>query len=92
MFVLKYSSRFKKDLKAYKNSRVVLSELKRVLDILVSGQVLPDKYNLHPLTGEFKDCLECHIKPDVLLVYKIEKGELFILLLRIGSHAKIFKG
>jgi mRNA interferase YafQ len=87
MFLLKYSSRFKKDLKQHKHSQVVLDDLERVLDMLARGKKLsPENFN-HRLTGEFKDCFECHIKPDVLLVYKIEKSEITILLLRIGSCA-----
>lgn len=90
MFLLKYSSHFKKDLKRYKNDKKILLELEAFLDILIEGKTIPDKYQQHQLIGEFKDCFECHIKPDVLLVYKIEKEELIILLLRVGSHSNIF--
>ena len=90
MFVLKYSSRFKKDLKLYKNNQAVLIELEKILDALIKGEKLPLKNYNHRLVGEFKDCFECHIKPDILLVYKIEKLEVTILLLRIGSHSEIF--
>lgn len=90
MFSLKYSRRFKKDLKLYKHNRVVLAELEKVLDILVKGEKLPIKNSNHRLIGEFKDCFECHLRPDVLLIYKIEKSEITILLLRIGSHSELF--
>lgn len=90
MFLLKYSSRFKKELKLYKHDKKTLLELERVLDILVRGKSLPDKNKNHPLIGEFKGCFECHIKPDVLLIYKIEKTELIVLLLRAGSHSDLF--
>jgi len=90
MFILKYSSRFKKDLKLYKHNKTVLVELGKVLDILARGASLPVKNVNHCLVGEFKDCFECHIKSDVLLVYRIEKAEITILLLRIGSHSEIF--
>jgi mRNA interferase YafQ len=90
MFSLKYSSRFKKDLKSYEHEKIVLIELEKVLDILVCGGVLPKKNNSHPLIGEFYGCFECHIRPDILLIYKIEKSELMVLLLRIGSHSDIF--
>lgn len=89
MFILKYSNRFKKDLKTYQHDKSVLSELEKVLDILIKGGELPTKNYNHHLTGEFKDCFECHIKPDVLLIYKIEKSEITILLLRIGSHSEL---
>ena len=90
MFVLKFSSRFKKDLKSYKHDKQLLEELETVLNILVKGKDLPIKYHNHPLIGEFKGCFECHIKPDVLLIYKLEKTELTISLLRIGSHSDLF--
>lgn len=90
MFLLKYSSRFKKDLKFYKHDQKTLLELEKVLDILVKGKSLPDKNYNHQLIGEFKGFFECHVKPDVLLIYKIEKLELVILLLRIGSHSDLF--
>jgi len=90
MFTLKYSNRFKKDLKAYKNDKDILLELENILDMLAKGLKIPSKNTIHRLSGEFKDCFECHIKPDVLLIYKIEKLEITILLLRIGSHSKLF--
>ncbi|MFZ4632149.1 MAG: type II toxin-antitoxin system YafQ family toxin [Patescibacteria group bacterium] len=90
MFLLKFSSRFKKDLKPYKRDRVFLIELENVLDILADGRGLPDKYLNHSLIGEFKGCFECHVRPDVLLIYKIEQSELIVLLLRIGSHSNLF--
>jgi len=90
MFSLKYSSRFKKDLKPYQHQDGLLVELGQVLDTLVAGRVLPQKNSNHPLVGEFQGCFECHIKPDVLLIYKIEKAELLVLLLRIGSHSDLF--
>lgn len=90
MFLLKFSSRFKKDLKFYKYDKVFLVELEKVLDILAKGKDLPDKNLNHPLIVEFKGCFECHIKPDILLIYKIEKSELTVLLLRVGSHSNLF--
>lgn len=90
MYLLKYSNRFKKELKPYKNNEKVLAELQLVLDYLVKGLNLSKKYRNHQLVGEFKDCFECHIKPDILLVYKKEKNQLLILLLRINSHSNLF--
>ncbi|MFA6107096.1 MAG: type II toxin-antitoxin system YafQ family toxin [Patescibacteria group bacterium] len=90
MYSLKYTSRFRKNLKRYQHDLKLLSELKKILDILTRGEKLPDKNCSHLLRGEFKDCIECHVRPDVLLIYKIENKELIILLLRIGSHSDLF--
>ncbi len=56
MFLLKYSSRFKKDLKPCRHDKDFLIELEKVLDILAKGRDLPDKNHNHQLIGEFKDC------------------------------------
>ncbi len=90
MFSLKYSRRFKKDLKLYKYDKKVLTELELILDYLVKDINLPKQYKNHKLTGEFKGCFECHVKPDILLVYKVEKSDLLILLLRINTHSNLF--
>jgi len=88
--LLKYSSRFKKDLKSYKHDKSVLDDLEEVLDILLRGNEIPVKNKNHRLSGEFKDCFECHIRPDVILIYKRSENTLYLLLLRIGSHSRIF--
>ena len=91
MYILKYSKSFRKDLKKQAKCNLgTLSELKKVLNLLISEKKLNNKYKNHRLKGQFKNCFECHIKPDVLLIYKIEKKELMILLLRIGSHSDLF--
>ena len=91
MYILKYSKSFKKDLKKYaKHNSEAINELKKVLNLLISGKKLDGKYKNHCLKGQFKNCFECHVKPDVLLIYKIEKQELIIFLLRIGSHSDLF--
>lgn len=90
MYSLKYSNRFKKDLKLYRYNQDMLDELEKILNILIKGGKLPLKNNNHRLIGEFKDCFECHIRSDILLIYKVEKSEIIILLLRIGSHVKLF--
>jgi len=90
MFYLKYSKRFKQDLKYFQHDPDTLLKLKQVLDCLINGKPLSKKNYNHPLSGEFKGCFDCHIRPDVLLIYKKEKEKIFILLLRIGSHSDLF--
>ena len=91
MLIAKYSRRFKKDFKAaVKADALVANELRVVLDILLLGRPLPSEYRLHKLSGEFSGCLECHLRPDLLLIYRINKGELILFLLRLGSHSRIF--
>jgi len=91
MLIAKYSRRFKKDFKAaVKADPSAANELRAVLDILLAGRHLPLKYRQHKLSGEFSECLECHLRPDLLLVYKINRSEPMLFLLRLGSHSQIF--
>lgn len=90
MYSLKYSSHFKKDLKRFKNDKSVLVELALVFDILASSKKIPDKYYNHKLVGEYGNCFECHIKPNVLLIYRINNEEVEILMVRLGSHSNLF--
>lgn len=84
----KYSTRFKKDLKRYEHNREVVKELNEVLKLLLSKMKLPEKYKDHDLSGNYISYRECHVKPDVLLIYKTEENLLY--LHRIGSHSELF--
>ena len=57
---------------------------------LNAGQTLPEEYNDHQLTGNLKDYRECHIQPDWLLMYRIEKNILVLTLQRTGTHSDLF--
>lgn len=84
---LKVTTKYKKDLKAYKHRPDVLLELNKVIDILISGGTLPEKYKNHPLSGNFKDIYDCHVKPNDVLLYKINETE--VTLIRFGPHNKL---
>lgn len=64
-------------------------DLKPVIDALVLDQLLAANYRDHSLTGEWAGCRECHIKPDLLLIYKKVGGDKLILA-RLGSHSELF--
>jgi mRNA interferase YafQ len=57
---------------------------------LAEGVPLDASQRDHALKGDYAGTRECHIGGDLLLVYKIEKGELILLLVDIGSHAYLF--
>lgn len=54
------------------------------------AQPLPARCQDHELIGEWKGYRDCHLKPDLLLIYKKE-GDDLLRLANIGSHAEIFK-
>ena len=61
-----------------------------VIDMLSKGKTLPEKYKNHPLRGDLKGYYDCHILPDLVLVYKIEKERLVLILFDIDTHSNLF--
>lgn len=86
---LQPTTQFKKDFKRIKNNPEKLSLLKEVLLLLQNGQPIPAELFPHKLHGKFKDCMECHIQGDFLLVW-LDKEKEVIQLIRLGSHAELF--
>lgn len=89
MYSLFRTSSFKKQYK--KLSTADKGLLKEVVILLVNNEVLDEKYKDHKLTGNFKDLRECHIKPDLLLIYKINNDILELALVHVGNHNSLFK-
>ena len=63
-YTLKLSSQFKKDLKSVKFDELKLDELQKVLEYLGRSGTVPAEYLPHPLKGQYKNCMECHIEDD----------------------------
>jgi len=89
MKAIKYTSRFKKDVKRLKKSGKTFTSFKKVIEQLAQGETLALKYRDHKLIGEYKGSRECHIAPDWLLIYELTENEL--ILIRSGAHAVLFK-
>ncbi|WP_025446659.1 type II toxin-antitoxin system mRNA interferase toxin, RelE/StbE family [Helicobacter pylori] len=64
------------------------SVLKEVILTLRKREPLPQPFKDHALKGVWKPYRECHIKPDVLLVYRVKDNVL--TLVRLGSHSELF--
>lgn len=84
------SNRFKKDLKLAAKRGLDLAELETVVNRLAVQQPLPDKNRDHSLTGDYIGFRECHIRPDWLLVYRVDGEDLVLFLFRTGSHTDLF--
>jgi len=82
------TSQFKKDIKRQQKRGKDLTKIKKVIDMLLSGTVLPPKYRDHALTGNWHEHRDCHIEPDWLLIYRLLEDEL--RLERTGTHADLF--
>ncbi|WP_187841965.1 YafQ family addiction module toxin [Helicobacter pylori] len=75
MLIIETSKKFDKDLKILIKNGFDLKLLYKVVENLAKEQPLEPKYKDHPLKGALKDFRECHLKPDLLLVYQIKKQE-----------------
>ena len=85
---------FKRDLRRvargpYRQILLKYGEFDQVKEMLMSDIPLPPKYRDHPLHGEWEGSRDCHIKPDLVLVYTLE-GDDSLILERLGSHSELF--
>lgn len=88
MYSIFRTTSFKKD---YKKLSITEKEnLKSVITQLAKGEKLEVKYKDHKLIGNFLGYRECHIHPDLLLIYEINQSVLELVLVRAGSHSKLF--
>ena len=86
------STAFKRDLKRESKGRYrssLTEDLQTVLKLLVMDLPLEPRCRDHDLTGNWLGYRECHIKPDLLLIYK-PTDEDTLRLARIGSHSELF--
>lgn len=87
-----FTNDFKKDYKRIEKQGKNLNKIKTIIEKLACGDTLEVKYKDHKLRNnkKFKDCRECHIEPDWLLIYRINSDELILLLIETGSHSDLF--
>ena len=91
MRTIKQTSQFKRDLKreAKGPHRAVLAQdFTEIVRALASDELLAEKYRDHALTGDWKDHRDCHIKPDLVLIYQ-KPDEGTMRLVRLGSHSEL---
>ena len=92
MRTIEWTSQFKRDYKRESKGsyRLVLDNLLfPVIEKLVYDQVLESCYRDHALSGEWKDHRDCHIKPDLVLIYQKPNAKI-LRLVRLGSHSELF--
>ena len=89
MYSLVFTNRMKRDVKLMKKRGKDISKLETVLEILMSGEDLPQKYKDHQLRGEMCEFRECHIEPDWLLIYRKEETELILYATATGTHSDL---
>jgi mRNA interferase YafQ len=88
-YFLHKTKKFRQDLQRAEKRNENLRELYQVTSLIQQGVRLTTEYRNHRLwQSEYKDCFECHICPDFLLVYRF-CGDC-LKLIRCGSHADLF--
>lgn len=86
---INYAKSFIKDYKKLQTKEKDLTDA--LIDKLANGETLEPKHNDHALSGNLQGTRECHIKPDLLLIYEKFDDILQLNALRVGSHSKLFK-
>ena len=90
MLKLEYSTQFKKDFKKITKLPIPdVVEVGHVIKQLQLENTLLEKYVDHLLSGNWQGYRDCHIKPDLVLIYKIDSDSL--KLARVGSHSELFR-
>jgi len=86
-----YTSQFKRDYKREKKGlhrHSLDTELQTVLSALLEDVSLESRHRDHALTGDWKDFRDCHVKPDLVLIYQ-KPDTLTLRLVRLGSHSEL---
>lgn len=87
-YVIEVSNRLKKHLK--KLNKQEQDIFKNIATKLANNEILEPKYKDHALKGEYAGFRECHLKPDLLLIYQKQEDRLILYCLDIGSHSELF--
>ncbi len=90
MLTLETTSKFDKDIQRMEKRNMELSLIKEVVQTLLEGNPLAEKYRDHALSGNYVGFRECHILPDWSLIYTIDRKRLVLIAFRTGSHADLF--
>ena len=84
------TTKFKMDIKQLKERGAAIDQLLQVVELIVNGVPLAEKYKNHKLKGMSIPIMECHIKPDWLLLYSINAKQGILYLIGTGTHSDLF--
>jgi mRNA interferase YafQ len=92
MRTIERTGAFRRDFKREKRGqhrRDIDSLVSDIVALLAGDKALPQKNHDHGLSGEWEDHRECHLKPDLLLIYRRPDAKV-LQLVRMGSHSELF--
>ena len=92
-YQIKYTKEFKKSIKKLTKQGKNIDKLLNIVDKLSKGIPLEIKYRDHALYNDnrFQNCRDCHIEPDLVLIYKYLDENLILLLVNTGSHSEVLE-
>ena len=85
-----YKSSFKKDFKRVLKQGRDPVKIQNVVKLLCSQEPLPPALRDHPLSGKYAGYRDCHVEPDLVLIYRIVQNLLQLTCVRLGSHSDLF--
>ncbi|MFZ2445635.1 MAG: type II toxin-antitoxin system YafQ family toxin [Syntrophobacteraceae bacterium] len=91
MRTISRTTRFKRDYNREKSGRrgkTLDAALRKVLELLIVDKPPPHHNFDHPLSGNWADHRDCHIKPDLILIYRQPDND-HLDLVRLGSHSEL---
>jgi len=89
---IEYTATFRRDFKREKRGqhrRDIDSIISDIVSLLAEDKTLAEKNRDHGLSGNWSDHRECHLKPDLLLIYRKPDAQV-LQLVRMGSHSELF--
>ncbi len=88
---IEYTSQFKRDYKCEaKGPRrvAIINDFTEIVKALTCDELLAEKHRDHALTGDWKDHRDCHVKPNLVLIYR-KPNDAVLQLVRLGSHSEL---
>jgi mRNA interferase YafQ len=91
MRTIKQTKQFKRDLKRETKGRhraELAKEFVNIIEALAKDEPLAEKHHDHALSGNWEDHRDCHLKPDLVLIYRKSDSDM-LQLIRLGSHSEL---
>ncbi len=85
-----FTKSFSRDLKRAIRRGKDLKRITSVINLLCAQSPLPSSLRDHALQGKFKGMRDCHVEPDLLLIYRVVQDKLELVCIHLGSHADLF--
>lgn len=91
-YEIAYSNRFKKDYKKFLKKKRELTAIHQTIALLAENghESIPKNMKPHKLAGSYSEYWECHVLPDLLLIWDQTESPKEIYLMRLGSHSELF--